>query len=210
MSTAKKPSKIVILALGNPGEEYEDTYHNAGTIALPAIIRTLTGEDAAALAWRTHRHLFEYAPAGNFIFARSLTYMNESGLAAAEALKKFGIQLDHFVVVHDESDLTVGNCKVSFDRSSGGHKGVESIQKMLRTRDFVRVRIGISPRTPRGKARKPDSDDVIDFVLGRFKSSEAERLKSAQALALDALHLLLTEGLPRAMTEINARDRTKR
>ena len=111
----------------------------------------------------------------------------------------------HFIVLHDDLDLPLGSVKLSFGSGSGGHKGVESIIKALKTKDFVRIRIGISPTTPRGKLKKPDQKEVVDFVLEKFKPGELAKLKTAKKIVADALKILFADGLPAAMTEINNR-----
>ncbi len=179
----------LILALGNPSAEYEDTYHNAGLLALPQIFLTLTGGDFESLEWKTHKKLFEYAESSRlssrvsrFIFARPLVYMNESGLAAAEAMKKFNIKPENLVVVHDDSDITLGEFKLSFDRSSGGQKGAQSIIDHIKTQAFRRVRIGIRP------AKESKRQKAGDFVLKKItltsmKVLEKVFIKAAAELA---------------------------
>ena len=167
----RAPNTWLILALGNPGEEFENSYHNAGMLALSSIIETLVGEKSDALDWKSHKKLFTYAMFGNFVFARSLTFMNESGIAAMEAVKKIGITPEHLVVIHDESDVPLGDFKVSFDRNSGGHKGAQSVIDQLKTKMFWRLRIGIRPirETKRKKAG--------DFVLAKITSSAMKKLE---------------------------------
>jgi PTH1 family peptidyl-tRNA hydrolase len=108
-------------------------------------------------------------------------------------------------VLHDELDLPLGKVRLSFGSGAGGHRGVGSVQTALRTKDFVRIRIGISPSTPSGKTKKPDAEDVVPFVLGKFKPAEQEKLKKVKKVVLEALELLLAEGKDRAMTEINSK-----
>lgn len=83
---------------------------------------------------------------------------------------------------------------------------MESIQKAIKTKDFVRIRIGISPSTPSGKIKKIDSEKVVDFVLGKFKPAEAEKLKKVRNTVAEALELLFAEGLDKARTEIHSRN----
>lgn len=187
-SHRKKSDTVVILALGNPGEDYESTYHNAGVIALPAVIKVWAGEEADALTWRTHKHLFEYASAGDFIFARSLTYMNESGIAAAEVLKKFDIPADRLTVLHDESDLMIGDYKISFDRNSGGHKGAQSTIDHLKTKTFWRVRIGIRPVSAKAAAgTTAQRKKAGDFVLSRISAAARKAILTAAERAAQEL-----------------------
>ncbi|MBC7836464.1 aminoacyl-tRNA hydrolase, partial [Acetobacteraceae bacterium] len=101
------------------------------------------------------------------------------------------------IVLHDDLDLPLGAVRISFGRGSGGHKGVESIQRAVKTKNFTRIRIGISGGKA-GKVKKPD-------VLSKFRAGEADALKKARKDVRDALELLLNEGLQNAMTQINSR-----
>ena len=131
----------ILIGLGNPGEEYENTYHNVGQLALLALARA-TGK---AATWKKHKNLFEYAEINDEVFARPLAYMNESGKAAQEMLKKFKAKPENLIVLQDDSDITIGDYKISYARSSAGHKGVQSIIDTLKTNAFSRIRIGIRP-----------------------------------------------------------------
>ena len=98
--------------------------------------------------------------------------MNKSGLAVKPIItsKK---KAEALIVIHDDLDLPIGKFKISFNKSSGGHRGVESIIKAIKTEAFTRVRIGISPATPSGKLKKPKGEkDVGDFILGEFKKAK--------------------------------------
>ncbi len=175
--------KWIVAGLGNPGKEYAGTRHNIGRDFVEAL----------------HPKLPKNAKV-----AELNVYMNNSGgpLRKLIASKKAAETL---VVVHDDLDLPLGSVKLSFGSGSGGHRGVESIIKALKTKDFVRVRVGVSPTTPSGKLKKPDQKKVVDFVLGKFKPAEQEKLKKARKVVAEALQLLIEEGRPRAMTEINSR-----
>src|ERR1700735_137318 len=116
----------IFIGLGNPGEEYANTYHNAGWLVLTEIVPT-------DLPVTSYKKLFEYAESGDAVFVWPLTFMNESGKAVREALKKFKAKPEDLVVFQDDSDLTVGSYKISFARSSAGHKGVQSIIDALKT-----------------------------------------------------------------------------
>jgi PTH1 family peptidyl-tRNA hydrolase len=176
-----------LVGLGNPGAEYTGTRHNVGVDILRALAQNKTTK----------------LPAQTKLVEMDV-YMNNSGgpikkiitsKAAAEML----------VVVHDDLDIALGRVKMSFGSGAGGHKGVASIQTALKTKDFVRLRVGISPATPTGKLKKPDSADTADFVLGKFRKPELEKLKKAQQTVQEAIELLVESGRARAMTHINAK-----
>ncbi len=172
-----------MVGLGNPGAEYEGSRHNAGREFL------LFFED-------------KIGKRGKILTPDS--YMNTSG-AAIKKLVPSAKAAEKLIVLHDELDLPLGSVKLSFGSGSGGHRGVESIIKALKTKNFVRIRIGISPATPSGKLKKPDHKKIVDFVLGKFKPAELVKLKNARKKAGEALELLLTDGLAAAMTEINSK-----
>ncbi len=173
----------ILVGLGNPDKEYDGTRHNVG-------------RDFVA-------HLRDKLPKKPKILELNV-YMNNSGAPIKKAVtsKKAAEQL---IVVHDELDLPLGRVKISYGSSAGGHNGIKSIEKALKTKDYVRVRVGISGSTPSGKLKRPAPEKIVDFVLGKFKATEMDKLKKARKIVGEALELLLTEGKDRAMTEINSR-----
>ena len=149
---AKGEAKKIIVGLGNPGKEYEHTYHNAGALFVKHGLRTVN-HDVSEL--KKHKGLFEYAETDDAVLVLPLTFMNESGKAVREALKKFNAKPESLIVLHDDSDITIGDHKISFARGSAGHKGVQSIIDALKTNAFTRARIGIRPQKEmRGEARR--------------------------------------------------------
>lgn len=157
------PSQFKLVAgLGNSGEEYLDTYHNAGFV----FVEALAGTDAN---WRHHKS-FESFRASNSVFVRPLLFMNRSGSAIQEALRYFKIHKEKLLVVHDDSDLLLGAHKLVFGRGGAGHHGVESIIEALGTKNFWRLRIGIRP--PSFRERKAG-----DFVLKKMKKEEKQRIQ---------------------------------
>ncbi len=171
------------MGLGNPDDEYVGTRHNVGK----DLVEALRGVVPKKVK-----------------IAELNVYMNNSGgpIKKLIATKK---EAERLIVVHDELDLPLGKVKISFGSSAGGHNGVKSIEKALKTRDYCRVRVGISPSTPSGKLKRPDAEKVVDFVLGKFKPTEQEKLKKVKKIVQEALELIPTEGVQGAMTVINAR-----
>ena len=194
----------IIAGLGNPGTEYDGTRHNMGRDFLRAFAKKEGIDD-----WKEDKKLRALSAKGELFGAKALlllpdTYMNSSGktFASLVASKKQAAQL---VVLQDELDLPLGSVKLSFGSSAGGHRGIDSIQKAIKTKEFVRIRIGISPATPKGKIKKPDSEKVVDFVLGTFKPAEEEKLKKARKTVFEAIELLLTEGREAATMKVHTR-----
>ncbi len=158
MEYNKQMGTRLIIGLGNPGPEYEGTYHNVGAMALDAWI----AECDPGAVFRKHDDYFEYATSGSIIFVRPLVFMNESGLAAREAVRVFDAKPESLLVLHDESDMPLGDYKLSRGGGSAGHKGLQSIIDHLHTDEFWRARIGI--RNPKERTRKKAGDFVLKPV----------------------------------------------
>jgi len=172
-----------IVGLGNPDKEYIGTRHNVGKDLLESL----------------HGNL----PKGAKAYELNV-YMNNSG-GPIKKLVPSKKAAERLVILHDELDVPLGRVKVSFGSSAGGHNGVRSIEKALKTKDYVRIRIGISGQTPSGKLKRPAPEKITDFVLGKLKPKELEILKKVKKTVGEALKLIVAEGVERAQTEINAR-----
>jgi PTH1 family peptidyl-tRNA hydrolase len=194
----------VAVGLGNPGEEYVNTRHNTGRMALEYFAKranfTEWKEDKKANA-----HLSRGAVGKTLaVLVNPDTFMNKSGSAVSKFVKSVKAA-ERLVVLYDDLDLPLGSLKISFDRGSGGHKGIESIMRAVKTKKFVRIRIGVSPTTPAGKTKKPQGEkEVVKFILTRFKPQETDELKKVFKKAGDALEVLLTDGREIAMNEFNS------
>ncbi len=193
----------VIIGLGNPDEEYARTRHNAGRMAVQKF-----AEKKGFSEWK------EEPKAKSFI-ARGLigkgiavavlpnTYMNKSGSAAAHYIKSVK-SAEKLIVIYDDLDLPLGMIKISFDRGSGGHKGIESIAAAVKTKRFVRIRIGISREGKNGAAKKPQGDaDVEKYILGEFKADEMEQLKTIFKKVSEAVETIISDGREIAMNRFN-------
>lgn len=193
----------VVTGLGNPGPEYENTRHNAGRMAVMHYAKY-----ASAPVWKEDKKsqsLTTGATVQTTLVALQLpnTFMNKSGAAVMKLVK--GVKAaEKLIVVYDDLDLPIGKIKLSFDRGSGGHNGVESIMTALKTKKFTRIRIGISPHTPGGKIKKPDSDSVVDdFILKKFKDAEMDELKKVFKRVAEAIDVIVAEGPMIAMNHFN-------
>ena len=132
------------------------------------------------------------------------TTMNNSGKSLL-SLVKSKKQAEQFVVIHDDLDLPLGKWKFSFNRGSGGHKGIESIARTLKTKAFVRIRVGVSPTSLFGKMKKPHGDDaVVKFILGKFSDGEMKELRKVGKEVVQGLETLIKDGLDAAMGEWNS------
>ena len=193
----------IIAGLGNPGEEYDGTRHNTGRIVLEYFRKK---NDFSG--WRSDKKTRSLVSEGKIGKEKVMLvlpdgFMNNSGKSLAPLIKNKKAA-ENLTVIYDDLDLPVGSIKISFDRGSGGHKGMESIIRALKTRAFIRIRVGISPATPSGKLKKPHGEKaVIDFILKKFSPKEQEALKKVSKKAGEAVVSIVTDGRERAMGEFN-------
>ena len=137
---------IALFGLGNPGERYQCTPHNAGFLFADALAEQWSGEHSWTFARRYTADIIKTTLHNmDVLLAKPQTFMNESGKSVAAALNFFHLQPNDIVVIHDDVDLPLGEVRMQFDRGSAGHKGVESIFTALGTREFYRLRIGVMP-----------------------------------------------------------------
>jgi len=162
----------IIVGLGNPGQEYAHTRHNTGRM--------------------TQQYISEHVPKLSAKFVFLDTFMNKSGQGIAKVVKSKGAA-KKLIVIHDDLDLPLGTLKISYNRGSGGHKGLESVIRALKTKEFIRIRIGIGKKV-----------DVEKHILGKFRKSEIEILKKVFKRAQGAVEAIIAHGLDRAMTELNS------
>ena len=193
----------IIVGLGNPGEEYEKTRHNSGRIALEYFRKKNKFPK-----WEYNKRLNGLVSEGK-IGKREVkliepeTFMNKSGLSL-KMLVSSRKKAEQLIIIHDDLDLPLATFKIVFNRGSGGHKGIESIVKNIRTKAFTRIRIGISPTTPSGKIKKPKGEQkVIDFILGTFRTAELKKIQIVARRVERALVTLVSEGKEKAMSEYN-------
>ncbi|MHB1118395.1 MAG: aminoacyl-tRNA hydrolase [Minisyncoccota bacterium] len=195
--------QYLIVGLGNPGEEYVNTRHNVGRMVLEVFRKKNEFPE-----WSLDKSVKALVSKGSFgkdkiILLEPDNFMNVSGKSVAPFVKN-AKEAERTIVVYDDVDLPLGTMKISFNRSSGGHKGVESIIKALKTREFARLRMGICPMTPGGKPRKPKGEQaILEFIVGPFKKTEAEEIKKVTKKAAEALSLILIHGREKAMGEVN-------
>ncbi|MDR3642042.1 MAG: aminoacyl-tRNA hydrolase [Candidatus Doudnabacteria bacterium] len=164
----------LIVGLGNPGEKYKNTRHNAGFLAIDYILVDGDGLIDAKPSHEFKSEMFSVGRDGNkIIFLKPQTYMNDSGQALKVICNFYKMDLaKDLLVVHDDTDLPFGEIRMTDSSSSAGHNGVQSIIDNLGTQDFHRIRIGVESRT----ARQDLPTDV--FVLQNFGGEELEKLQS--------------------------------
>lgn len=192
----------IIVGLGNPGEEYENTRHNTGRILVSWFGKSLDAE------WKADKKLnsdVAKVKVGKtpVILVLPNTFMNKSGVSVKPLVTSIK-SAEKLMVIYDDLDLPFGKAKISFNKSSGGHKGLESIIKAIKTEKFARIRVGISPITSSGKIKKPNGEEAVTkVILGKFKSDELVLLKKLSKKVNVALETFVSEGLEKAMTGFN-------
>jgi len=206
-----------IIGLGNPGTEYEGTRHNTGRMAVMKL-----GKDLSLAEFEFNKKSNALISEGKVIPASAKlrrgkeekvtlilpeTFMNKSGQAVSYFLKaKTGKNKsqENLIVIHDDLDLPLGTFKISYNKGVGGHKGLDSVVKAVKTKEFTRIRIGISGATAKGRAKKPEGEQkVLDFILGKFKPAEMETLKKVFKKASEAVQTIVSDGRDRAMNMFN-------
>jgi PTH1 family peptidyl-tRNA hydrolase len=183
------------VGLGNPGPEYAGTRHNIGA---DVIGRLAARHDGKLKRERTTRSLATQVSVGGRRLALAFpqTYMNDSGLAVAPLVRRFGLEdLADLVVVHDELDLPVGRIQVKAGGGLAGHNGLKSISAHLHSDAFTRIRVGIGK--PAGRRQG------VDHVLGPPGRAEKTELEVSVELAADAVEVILTEGVVAAQNRFN-------
>jgi PTH1 family peptidyl-tRNA hydrolase len=185
----------LIVGLGNPGKKYELTRHNVGF----EVIDLFCNEIQAGKARRENLSLVAEGRLGTeeLILAKPQTFMNSSGLAVSSLVSKYGFQLDDIYVVYDDLNLDLGILRIRRKGSAGGHKGVKSIINSLGSQLFPRLRIGIGYLDQRTEA--------IDYVLGKFSYAERQQIEQTELMAVDALKLMICDGIESAMNNFNVR-----
>lgn len=194
----------IIVGLGNPGEEYKNTRHNTGRIALD-YVREESGAGEFSFDKKKNA-LTSLAKIGRekILLLAPETFMNNSGKSIG-ALVKSKKAAEKLVVIYDDFNLPQGRIKISFNRSSGGHNGVESVIKAVKTEGFLRIRIGTAPENAKGLAKVPHGEDKIEkFILGPFKDDELKTLKKVSKKVYEAIQVIVKEGREKAMSIYNA------
>jgi PTH1 family peptidyl-tRNA hydrolase len=190
------PADLLVVGLGNPGEQYAGTRHNVGA----EVVAELAARGGATLKRSKERALTgEVTRAGRRLaLAFPQTFYNESGNAALLLTRRYGIDDPHLVVVvHDELDLPPGTIRVKLGGGLAGNNGLKSIKAHLKTDDFVRIRLGVG--------KPPGSMQGADHVLRPPGKAERVELDIAIREAADAVELLAADGVDAAMNRYNTR-----
>lgn len=171
----------MIVGLGNPGKQYENTRHNIGFMALDRLA------DSYGVSW-SQETKFQAKVASamvdgeKILLVKPMTYMNESGQAVEKMSQYYKIDPDNVLIIYDDLDLPTGKLRLRQSGSAGGHNGIKSIISHLGTSKFKRIRTGID---------RPDKQSVVDYVLGELRRDEQDKLSSSFDYIQSAVDLWL-------------------
>ena len=184
---------FLVVGLGNPGDEYARTRHNVGA----ETVELLATRHGAKLRKGKDRARAAHVRIGGVLVALAvpLTYMNDSGLAVVGLARRYGVEPDQIVIVHDELDLPVAALKVKAGGGLAGHNGLRSIKAHLHSDEFLRVRIGVG---------KPASKEQgVEHVLKKFSKRERTEIDVTIEQAADAVECIASDGVEVAMNRFN-------
>lgn len=192
-----------IVGLGNHGERYQGTRHNVGWL-VSDYVREKANFSSLAPDNAMSGRVSEGRIADNSV--RMLypdTFMNNSGAAVVKFVPR--AEVEHLLVIHDDIDLPLGEIKLSKGRGDGGNNGIKSVIEKLGTKDFIRIRVGIAPRSFwTGEVKRPKGGGPLErFVLKPFTRSEAPKLEEVKERAYSALQEIVTNGIESAMNKYN-------
>ncbi len=183
----------IIVGLGNPGNKYFRTRHNAGF----DVVELLCAKWGVKLKKTAHKALIgEYFIAGEkIILALPQTYMNESGQSVMSLVDYYGVDMDKLIVVYDDIDLEPGTIRVRASGSAGTHNGMRSVIYLLESQDFPRVRIGVG--------KPPPEWQLSDYVLAKPPVELHETMFESFKRAAEAVESIIAEGVEATQAKYN-------
>ena len=190
---AIRKAQALVVGLGNPGAAYERTRHNVGFRVVERLA-TEAGKPFAIRRFHTEAAEVDLV-SSRVLLLKPQTFMNESGVAVAAWMEVMGLAVSSLIVVHDDLDLALGRLRLVGGATSGGHRGVESIQSVLGTQGFCRVRLGIG--------RPQEGEEAAGKVLQAFDPEELPVVAAMVERAAEAVRTLIGSGLAAAMNRYN-------
>ncbi len=200
MRTLEQLGPWLIVGLGNPGSEYQNTRHNVGR-ATVELMASRVGAKFSAHRSQTMFARANLAPPGGrvpVLLAYSRTYMNTSGPPVIGLAKAEGIPMERILVIHDDLDLEAHTLRLKLGGGSGGHNGLKSISSASKDQDYARLRIGIG--------RPPGSMDPAKYVLAQIPKAQAEEWDVTYALAADTVTDVVLRGFTKAQMDLHSRE----
>jgi len=187
--------RLVVAGLGNPGERYANTRHNAGALVIEELLKRA---NAKLKSHKSGTLVAEIVLAQHKVtLARTTSYMNESGRPLGQLMRFYKTDPSRLIVVHDEIDIPFAEVRIKLGGGTAGHNGLRSVVNHLGTKDFIRVRLGVG--RPRG------SREAVNHVLNGFSAAERKELPFLIGEGADAVERIIEVGLERAMNEVNTR-----
>lgn len=182
----------LIVGLGNPGKEYENTRHNVGFMTMDRLSHDLNVSISTS-KFKGEYVKFKYH-GEDIILLKPMTYMNNSGESIIQVMNYFKIDVKDLLVVYDDMDMPTGKLRLRETGSAGGHNGMKSIIAHVGTQSFKRIRVGIDkhPRIP-----------VVDYVLGHFSKDEKPLIDEGIENAVQAIKMYLDKDFVSAMNTFN-------
>lgn len=179
----------LIIGLGNPGKEYENTRHNIGFMVIDNYLKNVTWQ-------KKYNALYTPEIINNekVIFIKPVTYMNLSGNSVIEFVNFYKVEPKDILVIHDDLDLPFGKIRIKVNSSAGGHNGIKSIINRLGTNNFARLKIGISHNT---------NGDTKDFVLGKFSKEQQEELEKLYPITKKVIGAFIKYDINKVMNDYN-------
>lgn len=184
---------FIIIGLGNPGRQYENTHHNVGF----DTVDILSGKFGIKIAKLKHKALIGdgLIQGKRVLLVKPQTYMNLSGESVREVVEWYNIPLKNIIIIYDDVDLPLGRIRIRPKGSSGTHNGMKSIIYQLQSDEFPRIRIGIG--------KPPENWDMADYVLSRFDAEERKIIGQSISKAAEAAVEIINSGIEKAMNMYN-------
>lgn len=183
----------LIIGLGNPGRQYEDTRHNVGFMVLDRLAAACGAPFQSSPKWQSH---LAKLPDTGTLLLKPQTFMNLSGRAVRQILSFHKWQPGNILVIYDDAALPLGTLRFREKGSAGGHNGIKSLIEHLGTDSFPRLKVGIGSSQP---------GNMVGHVLGKFSPDERPLLENTLATALEAVQLARSQGIAAAANRYHTR-----
>ena len=194
-SSVRGQMEYIVVGLGNPGDRYSRTRHNAGFLAIDRIAE----RSGVKIDRVKYKSLTAETMIGGkrVLLMKPQTFMNNSGEAVWEAAKFYKLEPSRVIVLSDDISLDVGRLRVRAKGSAGGHNGIKSVIEHLSTNEFPRIKIGV------GEKPSPEYD-LIKWVLGNIPEEDRKKVSEVYSKAADALEIMLSGNIDTAMNKFNS------
>lgn len=185
---------FVVVGLGNPGKEYDDTRHNIGFDIIDKIGIKLKVDKVI----KKHRAVIGFTCTNNkrVILVKPQTYMNLSGESIRDIVNWYKVPMENLIIIYDDIDLDLGRIRIRKKGSAGSHNGMKSIIYQLQCENFPRIRFGI-------RDENITREMLANYVLSKFSKEELKKIEDIKCVASDAAICIINNGIDKAMNEYN-------